>query len=181
MITNFMTNTVGMAIDGYWCLQTLAPAVEEDGLSFGIATIPIFDRPVACTSGAPFVIFKGADHAQEAAALIQYLLNPEYTMPNLESGLWQPAALEWYTNPELIDKWIREDVHTPDIYDACLKFAAQYTIPSSTNRLPICARIDDLYLPALDALWSGTASAEECIATVMEECEKIFDEYLAGN
>jgi multiple sugar transport system substrate-binding protein len=178
--SSFLSNSVAMIVDGQWAIQSLAIAAEEDGITFDVGVLPYFKTPVTGNTGGPAVVFKGTKHVDEAMKLVSYLTTTDYVMTFINSGLWQPVTEEWYTNEELIDRWIVDGVHPAHYRDAVIDYTMNYLKPTSYFRVGCFSQIENLFLPALDTAVLGTSTAQQSIDSVINECRKVYSEYLAS-
>ncbi|NLX94694.1 MAG: sugar ABC transporter substrate-binding protein, partial [Rhodopirellula sp.] len=166
MSAAFLSNRLAMQIDGQWSLQDLAYSAKEDGTQFGIAVLPKFKKAVTGNTGGPIVLFKDSEHREDAVQLIQFILNPEKVLGLINSGLWQPTEQQWYTDESLIGRWMVEGVHPPEYRTAVIEYTLSSMINNSFFHVPTVAKVNDIYTPALDPVWAGTATAEEAIGSV---------------
>jgi len=176
----FLSNSVAMIVDGQWSLMSLAIAAEEEGISYDVAVLPKFKEPVTGNTGTGPVVFATTEHPEEALAWANYITTTENVMPFIKNGLWQPVIEEWYMDEELIDQWITEGVHPEHYREAVIDYSLKYIKPTSWFKIGCYAQIENLFLPALDPAIIGDLTAEECIATVIDECRNVYSEYLAS-
>lgn len=180
MASCFLSNSVGMIIDGQWSIMSMAAAKEEDGIDFDVAVLPKFDTPVTGNTGGPCVVFKGSKHVDEAMKLCEYILTTDYVMTFINGGLWQPTTLDWYTNEDMIAKWLTEGVHPKHYREAVIDYTLNNLQKNSYFTVGCTAQIDNLFLPALDTAILGETTAQESIDSVIEECRRVYKEYLAS-
>lgn len=176
----FLSNSVAMIVDGQWAIQSMAIAAEEDGITFDVAVLPYFDTPVTGNTGGPAVVFNDTEHLNEALQLVGYLLTTDYVMTFVNSGLWQPVTEEWYTDEALIDQWITEGVHPEHYREAVIDYTMKYMQPTSYFKVGCYGEIvHNVFLPSMDTALLGTSTAQESVDAVIEECRRIYSEYLA--
>lgn len=176
----FLSNRLAMDIDGQWALQGIAESAREDGIQFDVAVLPKFKEAVTSNTGAPTVIFKGTTHKEDAFKLVEFILDPEKMIELITSGLWQPTEYDWYVEEEFIDRWMSEDTHPAGYRTAVIDYSRENMVANPFFSVPTVGKIGDLFQPALDPAWIGTSTPEECIDSVIDDVNKIFDEYLAS-
>lgn len=166
--TPFLQNTsaalqskqVAMYIDGQWDLQELAKA----DFTLGVGVLPKFKRALAIDFTFSNGIFSKTKDPQMVWEFYKFLGNPEYVLPVIQSGLWMPLDSKWYTDPELIDKWMTEGVHPPEyrtaVIDALWKTAQTMEPYIHWWRKEHQKAVYDIIQPDLDRLWLGKVDAQ---------------------
>lgn len=181
MSSSFLSNNVAMVIDGQWNIQSMAIATQEDGINWDVGVLPKFKNAITGNTGAPTVVFKGTKHKDEAMQLASYVLSTDYVMNLIKSGLWQPTTKDWYTNEDLISRWITPGVHPDSYRDAVINYTISSAMQANSFfKIGCCSQIDDVYVPALDPVWIGTSTASDAIKSVVDQCRKIYSDYKAS-
>ena len=176
----FLSNSCAMVISGQWNFQSLAISAEEDGITYDVGVLPYFKKPVTVNTGTPIVVFRDTQHEEEAKLLASYILNTEFVMDFINSGLWQPVSENWYTDEALIDKWMTEGVHSAHYKEAVIDYCLQCTEQNSYFTIGCTSQIEDLYLAALDNVLLGTTTAREAMDSIIDEANKVMSDYLAS-
>lgn len=180
MSSSFLSNSCAMVISGQWSFQSLAIAAEEDGITYDVGVLPYFKKICTCNTGTPVVVFKDTEHYEEALLLASYIMNTDFVIDFIHSGLWMPVSEDWYTDEALIDEWLTEGVHPEHYREAVIDYALNCTTPSSYFQMGCVQQIDDLCLPAMDNVLLGTITAREAMESIRAELDKIMDNYLAS-
>lgn len=179
MASSFLSESVAMVIDGQWSHMSMAVAAEEDGIVYDVAALPSMGIPTTGNTGGPCVVFKDTKHPEEAMLLCSYILDTEFVMSFITGGLWQPITTEWYTSEELQARWLTEGVHTAGYNDAIIKATLETMVPTGYFNVGCWQQLTDLIGPALDPVWTGTQTAEEALAGIADEAQKIWDDFAA--
>ena len=125
-------------------------------------------------------MFNTTEHLEEALQLVGYLLTTDYVMSFVNSGLWQPTTEEWYTDEALIGEWITEGVHPAHYREAVIDYTMNFMEPTSYFKVGCYSQINNLFLPSMDTALLGTSTAQESVDAVIEECRKVYSDYLAS-
>jgi multiple sugar transport system substrate-binding protein len=176
----FLSNSCAMVISGQWNFQSMAIAAEEDGITYDVGVLPYFKEPKTANTGTPVVVFRDTKHYDEALLLASYIMNTDFVMDFVNSGLWMPVSEEWYTDEALIDKWMTEGVHPAHYREACIDWALNHTHPSAYFTYGCVQQLEDLYIPALDNVLLGTETAKDAMEGIRAELDKVMEDYLAS-
>ena len=169
-----------MVISGQWNFQSLAIAAEEDGIAYDVGVLPYFKEICTCNTGTPVVVFKDTEHYEETLLLASYIMNTDFVIDFIHSGLWMPVSENWYTDEALIDEWLTEGVHPEHYREAVIDYALNCTTPSAYFQMGCVQQIENLYLPAMDNVLLGTITAREAMEGIRAELDKVMDNYLAS-
>ncbi len=129
--TALLSGQVAMVMDGTWDLLTIGITKEQQGLDFGVGVLPYMKKLATTSVGTPIVVYKSTKHLPEALTLLEFVMNPENSLPLLQSGIWLPNEKQWYTDPKLLSQWIDNPRHPPEYKTAVVDFAAQLLAPAS--------------------------------------------------
>ncbi|MBE5808365.1 MAG: sugar ABC transporter substrate-binding protein [Clostridiales bacterium] len=180
MSAAFLSNSCAMVVTGQWAFQSLAIAAEEDGINYDVGVLPYFAKPNTANTGTPVVVFKDTKHYEEALLLASYIMNTDFVIDFIHSGLWMPVSEDWYTDEALIDEWLTEGVHPEHYKTAVIDWAMGYTTPSAYFTMGCVQQVEDLYLPALDNVLLGTTTAKDAMEGIRGELDKVMENYLAS-
>lgn len=168
------TKKVAMTVSGNWALQAFA----EQDFNLGVGVLPKLMKSNTLLDGAPTVIFKSTKHPKEAWMLYKYMADPESVLPLIEGGLWMPLKKEWYTNPDLINKWASGNKAHPEGYtDAFMKQTIENGIRTPGFEVKNLDKINALVTPALDLVWTGKKSAEEALKEIEPKVQPLIEGY----
>ena len=176
----FLSNSCAMVISGQWNFQSMAIAAEEDGITYDVGVLPYFKEPKTANTGTPVVVFRDTQHYDEALLLASYIMNTDFVMDFINSGLWMPVSEDWYTDDALIDKWMTEGVHPAHYREACIDWALKNTHQSAYFTYGCVQQLEDLYIPALDNVLLGTQTAKDAMEGIRAELDKVMADYLAS-
>ncbi|SDX31582.1 sugar ABC transporter substrate-binding protein [Paenibacillus sp. CF384] len=169
-----LTKKVAMVTSGQWELVNINPQLSQ-GLKNGIGVLPIFKKPATTNTGTPVVIFNTTKHKDEVVELYKYIMDPNNSQANFDSGVWMPTEANWYTDDALIKKWTASPVHPPEYRTAVIDYALKATYPTPWFFLPTYSRIGEVLNPGLDPVWLGTKTAQQAITEMMPKIQAIFD------
>ena len=159
---------VAMDIDGQWILLDLG----KGNFNFGVGVLPKMKKSVTLVLGSPTVIFKSTKHPKESWLLLKWLANPESSLDLQAGGLWMPLMKAWYTEPELIAKWAKDNPAHPEGYiDAVLKQTLENGVPGLGYYVKNFGKIDVIVSPALDQVWRGEKTAEEALNEIADKAQ----------
>ncbi|MCF6409100.1 ABC transporter substrate-binding protein [Pseudalkalibacillus salsuginis] len=180
--TALLTKRVGMTLDGQWALQELGKAKVDKNLNLGIGVLPKFKEPVTSSEGTPIVVFdtkNSKENWDETKEFLKFIMDPENSLPLIQSGLWMPNEVQWYKDPELIKKWTDNPVHPPEYKEAVIDWAMNNVRQNPNYYWKDRSKVNQILTPALDQLWSGEKTAEEVVKDdIMPKIEKQFgDKY----
>ncbi|MBS5912049.1 MAG: sugar ABC transporter substrate-binding protein [Paenibacillus macerans] len=172
--TALQTKKVAMTVSGNWALQAFA----EQDFNLGVGVLPKLKVSNTLLDGAPTVIFKSTKHPEEAWLLYKYMADPESVLPLIEGGLWMPLKKEWYTNPDLINKWAAGNKAHPEGYtEAYMKQTIENGIRTPGFEVKNLDKINALVTPALDLVWTGKMTAEEALKGVEPKVQPLIQGY----
>ncbi|HEY0828060.1 MAG TPA: sugar ABC transporter substrate-binding protein, partial [Bacilli bacterium] len=102
MAVALQNKIVAMGIGGQWMNLDLGNAK----VNYDIGVLPKLKKSLTVALSGATVLFKDSKHPQEAWMLFKWMSNPEGAIELYSGGLWMPTMKEWYTNPDLIAKWV---------------------------------------------------------------------------
>jgi multiple sugar transport system substrate-binding protein len=173
--TALLSGQVAMALDGTWDLLTLGTTKEQQGLDFGVGVLPYMKKLATTSVGTPEVVYKSTKHLNESLALLGFLMDPASSLPLLQNGIWLPNEKQWYTNKDLLQKWIGNPRHPPEYKTAVVDFALNYSNRLPLYYVPSFAKMDDVIEAALGQVWLGQKSAADVIKNeIMPKITPIF-------
>lgn len=173
--TALLSGQVAMALDGTWDLLTLGTTKEQQGLDFGIGVLPYMKKLATTSVGTPIVVYKSTKNQAAALALLGFLMDPNSSLPLLQNGIWLPNEKQWYTNKDLLQKWIGNPRHPPEYKTAVVDFALNYSNRLPLYYVPTFAKMDDVIEAALGQVWLGQKSAADVIKNeIMPKITPIF-------
>lgn len=172
--TALQSKKCAMVIQGQWVLLDLA---ANNRLSFGVAALPKYgEKYVTSILGGATAIFADTKHLEESWKLYKWLNNPESSLELQAGGLWMPLLKDWYTEPELIEKWaVNNPAHPEGYTDAVMRAAIEYGMSGAAYNVKNYGKISALLVPALDGVWLGTVSAQEAMDAIAPEINKLVD------
>lgn len=150
-----------MAIGGQWMNLDLGNAK----VNYDIGVLPKLKKSLTVGLSGATVFFKDSKHPEEAWMLFKWMSNPEGAIELYSSGLWMPTMKEWYTNPELVAKWVDANpaAHPPGFKEAMMNQFLKNSVPGSTYYLKNYAKINTAVISSLDSVWLGKKTAQEAL------------------
>ena len=164
---SLVAGTAAMTTNGTWSIGAfLAGPRDNDGLNYGIGVMPYMKKKVTIATGGPAVVFSQTKHPQEAMEFIKWYSSPENNWGLIEAGIWCPTLESYYTEPELIEKWLMNPNFPPFeeakaiLVDYQLEYAksAAWYYTNNTNKF------NDLLGSVLGDVWTGAKTAQQAIA-----------------
>jgi len=150
-----------MAIGGQWMNLDLGNAK----VNYDIGVLPKLKKSLTVGLSGATVFFKDSKHPEEAWMLFKWMSNPEGAIELYSSGLWMPTMKEWYTNPELVARWVDANpaAHPPGFKEAMMNQFLNHSVPGSTYYLKNYAKINTAVISTLDSVWLGKKSAQDAL------------------
>ena len=157
------TGRAAMAFDGQWTNAT----IMADEVEYAVAAMPRMGDTPATIMTYGGISIMNTDKKDAAWEFMKYLLSEGACQPLYESGLWLPV-----TNAEFTDEYVQTFItenHPENYYEAIVKPQLDGTAqPSCAATVQNFAKINDILDPALDDLWAGEKTAQECIDAVKD-------------
>lgn len=172
LATSFQSGMVAMAIDGTWCMADLA---LTPNLEWGAGVLPKMQELKYIITSGTLCIMKSTPYPKEAWELYKWIMDPEHAL-ELHRGLWLPQMPEWYTNPELIEKWASPTLpgRPEGFQSACMTEPLKYNTLDPETVIINFDQIEALVSPALEQLWLGKKSAQEVVDEIAPKVEKLI-------
>jgi multiple sugar transport system substrate-binding protein len=162
------TKRIAMAIDGQWVLLDMA----ESDLDYGIGVLPSFGEPTTIGFAAATVAFAG-DHDDETVELYMFHNDPRY-VDLYKDGLWMPLEERYYTEPEAIDSWTKNDAHPPEFRSAVVDYTLNNSVPMFDQRLKNIDAIAEVLTPAIQQIQTGKTRAKEVLDALKPKVEPLL-------
>jgi multiple sugar transport system substrate-binding protein len=87
-----------------------------------------------------------------------------------------PNEKRWYTQPDLLAKWIDNENHPPEYKTAVVDYSKMVNRPMPIYRMPGYSALNQIITPALEQIWLGKAKPEESFEAIVGQAKKHFDE-----
>ncbi|HEY8454712.1 MAG TPA: extracellular solute-binding protein [Actinopolymorphaceae bacterium] len=162
------TRRIAMAIDGQWVLLDMA----QSDLDYGIGVLPRFQEPTTVGFAAATVAFKG-DHDDKTVELYMFHNDPRY-VDLYADGLWMPLEEKYYTDPEAIDSWTKNDAHPPEFRTAVVDYTLNNSVPMFDQRLKNMDAIAEVLTPAIQQIQTGKAPAKQVLDALKPKVEPLL-------
>jgi multiple sugar transport system substrate-binding protein len=163
------TKRIAMAIDGQWVLLDMA----QSDLDYGIGVLPKFVEPTTIGFAAASVAFTG-DHDDETVELYMFHNDPRY-VDLYKDGLWMPLEEKYYSEPEAIDSWTKNDSHPPEFRTAVVDYTLNNSVPMFDQRLKNIDAIAEVLTPAIQQIQTGKAKAQEVLDALQSKVEPLLE------
>ncbi len=175
VVSYILSGSVAMVMDGTWDLLTMGTTKDQQGLDFGIGVLPYMKKLATTSVGTPEVVYKSTKNMDASLKLLGFLMDPGSSLPLLQSGIWLPNEKQWYTEPDLLQKWIGNPRHPPEYKSAVVNFALNYSHQLPLYFVPTFSKMDDVIEPALAQVWLGQKTAANVIKNeIMPKIIPIF-------
>lgn len=164
--TALLTKRVAMVVDGQWSLQVLAKVMNEKGLKLGMAVLPKLKEPVTVNTGSLVEIMDTPNtkkHMAEAQKFYAYIMDPNNSFELIETGLAMPNEERWFTEPELVKRWVDNKYHPKEYKAAVVDYGLHNVVQQSGYFWEDDTKAQTIITPALDQLWLGKKTAQDVV------------------
>lgn len=165
---------VAMCTEGAWATGFRGAGFE--GIDYGVAVLPYMKQKVNICTGGPTGVFATSKHKDEAAEFLRWYNSEENNINTILAGWWMPTKLNWYTDPELLKKWVDDcelraalpaDAYKTAVVDVALdtsvtKQTAWYYTPNTYEVLVKTLQ------PALVEAINGSKTVKEVVDSVRD-------------
>ncbi len=150
-----------MVVGGQWINLDLGNAK----VNFDIGVLPKLKKCITIGTSGSTVIFGSTRHPEEAWKLMKWLANPEGAIEVYSSGLWMPIMKKWYTDPELVAKWVDANpaAHPAGFKDAMMDQLLKNGIPTTGYYLKNNTKLVPIVTSSWDQIWMGKKSAADAL------------------
>lgn len=161
-----------MIIDGQWINLDLGKA----GVNYDIGVLPKLKKSITVGLSGASVIYASTEHPEEAWLLLKFLLDPHEAINLYTDGLWMPTLKAWYTDPELVDRWMNVNpaAHPPGFADAMMHQLLNNGVPGVGYYLKHQAEIFPIVTRELIPVWLGEKRAQEALDEIKQLVEPYF-------
>lgn len=161
---------VAMDYDGQWVQLDLANAK----VNFDVGVLPKMKRCTTTLFGEVESIFKGSKHPEEAYKFMKWMCNPESVHELHKDGLWMPALKKYYTQPDLVDKWVVKPGHSEGYKDAVMNQTLNDSVPDIGYYVKNSGNILNIITPALDQVWLGKKTAAQALKEIEPKAQAAY-------
>ncbi|WP_337100134.1 ABC transporter substrate-binding protein [Paenibacillus sp. YIM B09110] len=162
---------IAMDMNGQWVQLDLAAT----GIEYGVGVLPKLKKSVTVQFGEPVVMSQTTKHPKEAWLFYKWLLDAESALDMHASGLWMPTMKDYYTKPELIDKWATvAPGHAEGYEDAVMRQTLENGVNSFDYYVKNIEKINGILIPALDQIWLGQKNVKEAFEAIMPKINAEF-------
>ncbi len=155
------TSRMAMVIDGQWSLLDIAAA----GVDYGIGVLPKYQKPFTISLSGASVMFSATKHKKDALELYLFHNDPAH-VDLFKDGLWMPTIKGYYTDPKLIDSWIKNKAHPPEYKTAVVDYTLNHSVTDWNQLAKNDDNINELLTPALQQIATGKTPAKDVLKTV---------------
>lgn len=163
------TKRVAMIIDGNWTMLDLM----ESKVPFGVGVLPKYQESVTGTGGSAGAIFAQTKHPEEAIELYLYYNDPAH-VDLFKDGLWAPLQKNYYTDQDLIDKWVIKDKYPPNFQTAVVDTTLNNGVTNWDQQMKNSDKIGQVYNPALEELGAGKKQAAEVVKALKPKMQPLL-------
>ncbi len=169
MSVALQSGITAMAIGGQWMNLDLGNAK----VNYDIGVLPKLKKSLTVAISGATVMFKGSKHPEEAWMLFKWMSDPAGAIELYSGGLWMPTLKAWYTDPELIKKWVDANpaAHPPGFKDAMMNQLLQNGVPDSSYYLKNQAKVVSTTLSGLDSVWLGKKTAQQALDDIAKQVQ----------
>jgi multiple sugar transport system substrate-binding protein len=161
-----------MALGGQWINLDLGNAK----VNYDIGVLPKLKKSITVGVSGATVFFKGSKHPDEAWMLFKWMSNPEGAIELYSGGLWMPTMKKWYTDPELVKKWVDANpaAHPAGFKEAMMNQLMTNGVPQSQYYLKNYAKLVPVVTSAWDQVWLGKKTAAEAMKEMEPKAQAEF-------
>jgi multiple sugar transport system substrate-binding protein len=169
----FAAGRAAMTLVGHWFYPEFSK--EEHNLNMDIGVFPV--GPSGTTSktdlgGTGMAITEMTEHPDEAWAFLRFECGPEGQSIIARSGLFAPTLQSVANSDDFLSS--HEAIANAAVFNTAMDNAVSFPIGPAWDAMA------DRLGRNLDALWNGTATAEEALAQAQVEMQQVLDETRAG-
>ena len=160
------------AVGGQWINLDLGAAK----VNFDIGVLPKLKKSVTVGVSGATVVFKDSKHPDEAWQLFKWMANPEGAIELYSSGLWMPTMKKWYTDADLIAKWVDANpaAHPAGFKDAMMNQFLKNGVQSPQFYLKNNAKLIPIITSSWDDVWMGKKTAEQALTEAEPKAQAEF-------
>ena len=103
---------------------------------------------------------------------MKFLSGIEYQGALVSEGLWMPNRISMY-EPEVVEKWYREDVHGEDYLKMLNYFRDSAVGPTALQKTGMC---EDILTEETQLFFEGSQSLEDTMKNVDERTNAVLQE-----
>jgi multiple sugar transport system substrate-binding protein len=162
---SLIAGTCAMTTNGAWNVGTCLASAREEGLNYGVAVLPYMKEKVTICTGGPNVVFSQSENPGEAMDWVKWYSREENSWALIEAGIWMPVLEKWYTDEDLIRKWIDNPNFPPyeEYKPAVVDYAREYSRSTAWYYVNNTVDFNTLLGSLLGDVWTGAKTAEEAI------------------
>ena len=177
----FATGQNAMTLMSSARIGSVTKLTADNGMNWGVTYMPdvnTTDKGGACIGGASLAMFDNGDDAKKAAAweFIKYAASAETQSTWSQATGYLPINL----GTKDLDDYKAFVEKTPAVELALEQFESSNPMVQEPVMM-MQGSIDSVIKDASTNLCEGSMNAEEATAYVVEECNKLFDEYNRAN
>ena len=163
-----LSGQVAMATGGQWNIGTTLANSLAEGLNYGVAVLPKFEKPVTYNTGGPLVIFGSTKQPEASMEFLKWYTQEENNWGLIESGIWMPILDSWYADEAMTHKWVDNPNFPPyDEYKAAVvDYAMNNAVQVPWYFLACYSRLDEVVDSAMGDVWLGFRTAEEVLTEI---------------
>ncbi|MBW5445335.1 extracellular solute-binding protein [Cohnella sp. CFH 77786] len=172
MSVSLQAGLAAMIVDGQWINLDLGKAKAD----FDIGVLPKLKKSVTVGLSGATVLFRSSRHPDEAWLLYKWLSDPNKAINLYADGLWMPVLKKWYTDPELVARWVNANpaAHPPGFKDAMMKQLLENGMPSIGYYLRNQKEIFPEVTAGLLPVWQGEQTAQAALDGIAAKVSVLF-------
>jgi len=158
------SKVTAMIIGGQWINLDLGNAKAN----YDIGVLPKMKKSITVALSGASVVFKESKHPEEAWLLFKWMSNPDGAIGLYSGGLWMPTLKKWYTEPELIAKWVDANpaAHPAGFKDAMMGQILNNAVLQPGYYIKNQAKVISTVVSGLDPVWMGKMSAADALKQI---------------
>jgi multiple sugar transport system substrate-binding protein len=162
MATALQSNLTAMCLGGQWINLDLGNAKAN----YDIGVLPVMKKSITIGLSGATVFFKESKHPEEGWQLFKWMSDPAGAIELYSGGLWMPTLKKWYTDPDLVSKWVDANpaAHPAGFKEAMMDQLMKNGVPQPQYYLKNYAKLAPIVTSSWDQVWLGKKTAAEALA-----------------
>ena len=174
-LNDALPNTVQMIKDGQLAMALdgsyMYPSYIDEGVDVGITALPQFTLPRTVSWASCNQISANTEHVDEVFKFFRWFCEAETNPRQIEANF--PNSKAYYSDEALKNQWLSNPIFNDD-YKTVIPayFLGDLTqVPEPVQVKNASMMLDEIIMPALDALWTGENTAAEAVASIRAKLE----------
>ena len=162
----FKNKQIAMTVSGTWDYQNFM----KEGIDFGIAPLPMFQKPMNISWAATNQISAKTENPKEVAKFLKFLTDPDENPRQLAINF--PNKFSWYKDEAKLSSWIEGGNFKPDFKQVIPAIMADIAIvPENVNLKNFNKVVGEIAQAETDKYFGGTQDLDATINNIVKASE----------